>query len=33
MNVFAELALVTVVYWIGGWDNLTQTIGGFIAGV
>lgn len=33
MNEFTELALATVVYWIGGWSNLVQTIGGFIAGV
>ena len=32
MNVYVQLALATAVYWIGGWENLVQTIGGFIAG-
>lgn len=33
MGVFEELAIATVAYWLGGWENLLQTIGGFIAGV
>lgn len=33
MGVFVQLAQATAVYWISGWENLVQTIGGFIAGV
>ncbi len=32
MDQFALLAVATVAYWIGGWDNLTRTIGHFITG-
>lgn len=32
MNEYMELAVVTVIYWIGSAGNLASTIAGFVAG-
>lgn len=32
MNEYVLLAIATAAYWIGGWDNLSQTVAHFITG-